>query len=79
LKEYLYFRENNTCTSKAHPEPFKRSCVKANHHRKFDFTLGLGYRCVFYEYATKTEVFNAVVSKEHCAPISYDYSSAHIL
>jgi hypothetical protein len=71
LKEYKYFRENNTCVKRVETRPFHKSCVKSNHHRKFEFTLGLGYPAVLYEWVGKTHIEAASVSKHDCAPISY--------
>jgi len=77
LKEYVYDRKTDSCTTKTDNRPFPKFCVRENHKQEFKFTIGLGYHVVWYGYDHKDARREIVVSEHGCAPISGHFFEHH--
>jgi len=87
ISEYIFGHEDeyitvfthmkDSCKKERREVPFRKICVRDNHHEQLDLTIGGSLRAKLYRYTREKTQSDMLVSEEHCFPISGAFFEHH--
>jgi len=87
MTEYVFGREDefvevfthvkDQCKKERRDSPFRKICVRDNHHHQVDLTIGGHLRAKLYRYTREKQQSDMLVSEERCIPIGGAFFDHH--